>query len=514
MLSPIPVPTPSPNDHRSETSSFSESTASNMAILVERTVQLLNRMTQADALTLTNRLKRQHLRGADVGHLSRSTVNNILSEVAGLRNQFRHLLEDEKTVTMCNRKDLRGLFKLFRDMFVLMGEMRVTLNDVILDPSIAPRVSELALDPAKAEAEKQRAQKEATMAGWMAPISKLFGAPGRSNEALDRSVSSTASGPAGLVRSGSSKVGVRPPRFVPKIGPALSASATTVNVEFSGAGIGRATTSTSAASPNPAVASNDSRSEVGSRPPPTLTSKPSVSVMGIFAGAPSQAGSPEPWVKIPKMMGTIPGPRQADSPSPVYGDYRQPSVPDNGGTIRANRTHQHRMSRHVDAIVDLENPSPGGDDDDEDEDAEEPDRVGPLLERTLRRRGLSDSSIHSTYLQGEDPMMGESELSSPQRSGQGGHGGWGARGSVLQALSRRVQNFRIGVDRETSSRNSRTQERGILPTLGGWAVANAAAMDLEGPESAMAIGTPRDGNAIFQRDPHGLHRHGPEGDFY
>ncbi|KAF5371188.1 hypothetical protein D9758_004215 [Tetrapyrgos nigripes] len=525
-LSPIPPqPTLSPHDHRSETSSFSESTASDITILVERVVQLLNRMTQADALTLTNRLKRQHLRGADVGHLSRSTVNNILNEAAGLRNQFRHLLEDEKTITTCNRKDLRGLFKFFRDMFVLMGEMRVTLNDVILDPSIAPRVSELALDPAKAEAAKQRAQKEGTaVAGWMGPISKLFGAPAaRANETLDRSGSPAASSATGLVRSTSTKGSTRPPRFVPKLGPALSASATTVNVEFSGAGIGRATTSTSAASPNPTVAGRSvSGNGVASRPPPTLTSKPSMSVMGIFAGAPSQVGSPEPWVKIPR-GGTIPGPEQTDSmASSPYRDYRRPNAPD-AGTIRANRNH--RMSRHVDAVVDLENPPPGGaaDEDDVDDDSEEePDRIGPLLERRLRRRGLSDSSIHSTYLQGEDSI--ESNLSSPQRTGQGTYGGWGARGSVLQALSRRVQNFRIGVGagvggesgdrvRDTSSYHSHERSSGILPTLGNWAAVNAAAVDIEGPESAMVIGSLRDESSIFQRDIHELHRHG-SGDFY
>jgi hypothetical protein len=37
-----------------------------------------------------------------------------------------------------------------------MGSIRIILNDVILDPSIAPKVAELALDPAKIEAERNR----------------------------------------------------------------------------------------------------------------------------------------------------------------------------------------------------------------------------------------------------------------------------------------------------------------------------------------------------------------------
>ncbi|THV03334.1 hypothetical protein K435DRAFT_748008 [Dendrothele bispora CBS 962.96] len=522
-LSPIPVPTPSPHDPRSESSSFSESTASNMAILIERVVQLLNRMAQSDALTLTNRLKRQHLRGADVGHLSRSTVNNILSEAAGLRNQFRYLLEDEKTVTLCNRKDLRAFFKLIRDLFVAMGEMRVTLNDVILDPSIAPRISELALDPAKAEAEKRRAQKDgnaAVVGAWIAPITKLFGAPvGRSSEGQDRS--GTPSAGATLTRSVSGRETVRPPRFVPKLGPALSASATTVNVEFSGSGTGRATTSTSAASPANAQASSSS----SSRPPPPLTSKPSMNVMGIFAGAPAHPSSEEPWVKIPKRVVSLQT-NEPMAPSP----YRQATIP-SPTTVRAS--HQHRMSRNVDAVVDLENSSRVGGDSRDDEEDEEPDRVGPLLERTLRRRGLSDSSIHSTYIQGDEDGGDESQLS-PQRitAGAAAAAAWSTpmgkgSGSVLQTLSKRMQNFRLGVGsgsgygvqdsptRQTSShRHHSGGGVGILPTLGNWAAANAAAVDMGGSESLMAVGSPRDESSMFQREPHGLSRHGPGGDFF
>src|SRR5260221_8031693 len=96
----------SPPDPRSESSSLLESPSSPMGVILERLVTLFNSLAQADALTLTNRLKRQHLKGADVGHLSRSTVGNILTEVVSLRPHFRFLLEDEKIVTACTRKDL------------------------------------------------------------------------------------------------------------------------------------------------------------------------------------------------------------------------------------------------------------------------------------------------------------------------------------------------------------------------------------------------------------------------
>ncbi|KAF5334399.1 hypothetical protein D9611_013522 [Ephemerocybe angulata] len=118
-----------PPDPRSESSSFSESLSSHVSGIFERATHLLNKMTQADALTLTNRLKRQNLKGADLSHLSRTTVSNIVAEAIELRSQFRVLLEDEKTVVTCTRKDLRVLFKLLKDVFMELGQLRVSLND-------------------------------------------------------------------------------------------------------------------------------------------------------------------------------------------------------------------------------------------------------------------------------------------------------------------------------------------------------------------------------------------------
>jgi hypothetical protein len=158
---------------QSESSSFSDSLTSNISTILERVLDLLNRMSQADALTLMNRLKRQNLQGADIGHLSRSTVTHILSEASGLRTQFRSLLEDDKVVLACTCKDMRLPFKFVKDAFAEMGQMRVILNDVILDPSTANRVRELSLNPGKAdtEAKEHEVSAQAGVAGWMA---KLF----------------------------------------------------------------------------------------------------------------------------------------------------------------------------------------------------------------------------------------------------------------------------------------------------------------------------------------------------
>lgn len=75
---------------------------------------------------------------------------------------------------------------------------------------------------------------------------------------------------------------------------------------------------------------------------------------------------------------------------------------------------------------------------------EESDIVPPLLGRTLRRRGLSDSSIHSTFSsQADAPLSPHAPTSDlhhhipPSRL----HA-WPDRNTVFQALSRTVQNIR------------------------------------------------------------------------
>ena len=291
LLPPSPLPLPSqlsslsPHDPQSESSSFSDSLTSNLSTILERVLALLNRMSQADALTLTNRLKRQNLKGADIGHLSRSTVSHILSEATGLRTQFRSLLEDDKVVLACTRKDMRLLFKFIKDVFAEMGQMRVTLNDVILDPSIANRVREMSLNPGKAdtEAKEREISAQAGVAGWMAPISKLFTPAARTDTTLvDRQVTLT---PSTNTRGTSHP----PPRSIPKLGPALAASATTVNVEFSGTGhTGRSVTSTFSSQPLTQL-----------DPHPDTAS----GVMDIFAGAPRNHAEFDPWIVVPPHRG-------------------------------------------------------------------------------------------------------------------------------------------------------------------------------------------------------------------
>ncbi|KAG2155075.1 uncharacterized protein EDB93DRAFT_1239354 [Suillus bovinus] len=396
-----------PHDGRSDTSSFQDGQPSHLSALLERMMSLLLRMSQADALTLTNRLKRQHLRGADVKHLSRATVSGILSEITQLRAQYRMLLEDEKVSLTCTRKDLRGLFKFFKDVFEELGQLRVTLNDVILEPSIAQRVSEMALDPAKAEAMEKESKASGPGSSWMVPFSKLFGS------SLSESSTHPSQSPPRPVSRGRGVI--HQPRPVPKLGPALAASATIVNVEFSGAGIGKSVTSTFSAHPTNEAHTFGPISHIDTIPrPPTSTSNVR-SVMGIFAGAPHPNDAADPWVVLPR------------APRRVRSTFFKVDEPSQSDTTTIDRSLAYKRSNsHLSREIGTDT-SP--------EHGEVDDIPGPLLERTLRRRGLSDSSIHSTY-------MNHVEQRTPTEPGTGG--------SVLQTLSRTMRNFSFATSQTVS----------------------------------------------------------------
>ncbi len=423
LLAPSPIPRSfgdhmSSHDGQSDSSSLIDSNPSVVGVIVERVALLLNRLVQADALTLTNRLKRQRLLGADVSHLSRNTVTGILNDSNTLRVQFRSFLEDEKVVTTCTRRDLRALFKLFKDMFTEMGQLRVTLNDVILDPTVAGKVSDMAMHPSKANpaAGEQSSATTSSGPGWIAPISKFLGLPTSSGK--DEAATRALSPPA---RTNSQVRDRPPPRIVPKREAALSASAMTVNVEFSGVGVGRAVTSTSA-QPGQMVPTSSSSTQI------SATSGDSAkSLMDIFAGAPRPAEA-DPWIVVPKpQRGALGGRRFDIAGGATIGRSTMRTA---SGAVFGNGTG--RLSRAVDAVIDqTQHTSPTFT-----EGQEERDTVSnTLLERTLRPRGLSDSSIHTTFMNHaneEEPIHSSPDGARPDRQ------------SVLQALTRRVQGFRLG----------------------------------------------------------------------
>lgn len=304
---------------------------------------------------MTTRLKRQNILGADISHLSRSTVDGIVAEVANLRVIFRAVLEDEKFTTICTRRDLRTLLKLVKDIFRELGALRTTLNDIVLDPSIAPRVREMTLNP-KDESVNGKSSTSSLGGGWMAPLTKLFTATtfGESKRPLSPLGMSRGRGP---VRSSS--------RPIPKLGPATAASTTTVNVEFTGTGAGRAITCAS---------SQETRNDAIATPTPA---RGTYNLKGIFAGATRI----DPWIVLPTSPPKQPG-LEADQ-------LRRATLGRAAG--RATDNPDNPLSRNVDAVID-----PHGSPE---------DRRGFDPNRTLRTRGLSDSSIRSTFLHHGEAAM-------------------------------------------------------------------------------------------------------------
>lgn len=432
-----------PRDGLSDTSSITDGHTSVLGALIDRMSVLGNRLVQADVLTLTNRLKRQHLLGADVGHLSRSTINSVLQELTVLRSQYRAFLEDEKVTTSCTRKDLRGLFKLLKDVFSEFGQLRATLNDIILDPTLAGKVSEMALHPSKADGSSLNTINGETSSsgasGWIAPLTKFLGLPGASSNEEQTSAARALSPPA---RPFSRGRGRPPPRVVPKREAALAATSMTVNVEFSGAGVGRAVTSTRSAEPSAStqllIEPSRVTTSTGEGSGHQLRPAASRNVMNIFAGAPRPTpNSGDPWVVIPKPQ--RPSSRVSDfggSATIGRSAARNLTVDSSQLTARGHPTGSKRLSRIVDAVIDREPSqqgfSPTTTHDGSDPSDEERDVVqDTLLERTLRPRGLSDSSIHTTFMAHGEDSHRQSESVTVTRQ------------SVLQALSRKVQSFRL-----------------------------------------------------------------------
>ena len=402
------VPSPSPifdnllsTDGRSESSSVTDSVPSVLSSVLERASSLLHRLILSDALTLTSRLKRQHLAG-DVSHLSRSTVNSIVSEAALLRSNFRSLLEDDKIITVCTRKDLRALFNFLKDAFNELGEMRVMLNDVVLDPSLAPKISEAVMNPSKGLAEKETA---GGAAGWIAPIVKLF----QGGDEKPAILSTPNVSAHGLLRSNSREhtpSTQRPtPRVVPKLSPALSASTTTVNVEFQSGSAGRAITSTHSAHPSSSDAANRGVEQTSEE---EIRAKTSASVMGIFAGAPKPTSPLDPWIIIPTPSRKPPSPLSRVAGQGYETGETRSAL--GSGTLTVGRNTlrvNSQLSRVVDAVVDVQSPTVA---------ATPSDYQATLTHRGLKPRGLSDSTIHSTFLNHADNQPGPSRELQP--SGQ------------------------------------------------------------------------------------------------
>ncbi|GMK55088.1 hypothetical protein CspeluHIS016_0201440 [Cutaneotrichosporon spelunceum] len=321
--------------------------------LVDFLSKVLVKLRGVHVRTLHGRLKKHNLPG-DVGHVSRTTIASLRTEISDMRHRFRYVLDSASTT----RRDMTLLLKLLKDVFDDLLELQGVVNDVTVNPKLAKQL--------RAKAFADDAGPPPTLGaglGWIAaPIANWLIPPTQTSAPQPSPTRSRASKPA------------------PKLQASTSATTTTVSVEFGGAGsmVRRAAPATP--KKTRATAMVGAADVFGSLD----TSQRSVS-------AAVKGSDPEPVSLRRHASLTAPGRR-----TELMGIFAGAARDHNVSTLRATGRIRHASSQHfsqktdarrgnrlstvVDAVLDPD-------------DAPQE----PVFTR-LRPRGLSDSSIRSTVV--------------------------------------------------------------------------------------------------------------------
>ncbi|GAA5871260.1 hypothetical protein JCM8547_007236 [Rhodosporidiobolus lusitaniae] len=372
-----------------------------LAQLIEHAAKLLSRVQSADIATQEKRLKKQNLPG-DVRHLAQANLRDLATDIEAVRHHFRRIVELERAAqakdaahgttlaanpndSLVTRRDFVSLVKLLRDLLHETARLRSIVNRVQLDPALASTLKELDIPTALEPEQPVDGKTSATAGGLLAPLTRLFGA--------------TLSPDEPTLSHRSSSAQLRPP--APKRGGSSTVSMATVNVEFGGGGVRQSSNATAA----PSASSSQPK-----RPPPTALRAGAApaqvkrDISSIFAGAPTRSASAsvDPWVVVPSSSTTSasssgPATRIASAASSyipfgrLLSSYR-PALSSTTNAVLDSLPHaprsSHPSSSHRPSTSALS-------------DNEEDDDAGPaptLLERQLRPRGLSDSSIRNSFL--------------------------------------------------------------------------------------------------------------------
>lgn len=399
-----------------------ESRTAQLSQLLEYINRLFNRLSTADVDTLTRRLQRQNLAG-DAGHLARTTVHSILRDVDGMRDHFRKLIETESrnnarddnsahskdfaSESLVARKEFFALLKVFRDILCELAKLRLCINDIHLSPGQAAKLLHDHLGTNAAEDRSLIPIPSAV--NWLGKM--LLGGP--SNSPSTPSSGASSSAPTLTVPDASNTAGAKGPRptagrstsgnyashLAPRASPAVVSS--TLAVEVRGTHASAAESMQQRLSVSPQTPVNGSL-RAGPRPQrgrsqASLTRVQSRNLSGMFAGslAPSYTG-------LDSAPGRPSDLRQTGNISKTTGFWQRPLsriVDDDEISIHRGRAIRQQVF-----------------DDSGDEDSEDDLKgSGNLLERTLRPRGLSDSSIRSTFLDMKDGASGGLVSPAPNR---------------------------------------------------------------------------------------------------
>lgn len=303
-----------------------------------------------------------------------------------MRDRFRRILEQERAAlakepskasfhssseSLISRREFVSLVKLLRDLLFEGSRLRSLVNRVQLDPNLASRLCDLD-DPQGSGVDfgtdASASKPTATAGGLLAPLSRLFGSslsPGEHPTLTSRSSSAQLRAPA--KRGGSSAV-----------------TSATVNVEFGKAAVRSSSTT------NEATTSTTSPSQ----PPVTRPDPSKRDISSIFAGSTNRPV--DPWVVLsndssPSSASPGPQPRRVPSRSPGLASVASSYLP--FSRILAG-SYRPALSSTTNAVLDSIPHAPPSTQDPTASDNPPP----TLLERQLRPRGLSDSSIRSTFL--------------------------------------------------------------------------------------------------------------------
>ncbi|GAA5924011.1 uncharacterized protein JCM15063_005524 [Sporobolomyces koalae] len=356
--------------------------------LIEHVVKLLTRLQTADIATQSKRLAKQNLPGGDVKHVAQANMKELVNEIDSMRDRFRRILEQERaaalkepgksvqqssTESLINRKDFVSLVKLLRDLLFEASRLRSLVNRVQLEPALASRLGDLdELQGSVADPTDQALNRAGTAGGLLAPLSRLFG-------------STLSPGEHPTLTSRPSSAQLRAP---PKRGGYSAVTSATVNVEFGKAAVRSSTTSSA----------EGTGTTSPSQPAVTRPDAPKRDISAIFAGSSNRVQA-DPWVVLPSVEPTtsaatpMPQPRRIPSRSPGLASVASSYLP--FGRILAS-SYRPALSSTTNAVLDsIPHAPPTSHDPSIPSPSEAP---STLLERQLRPRGLSDSSIRSTFL--------------------------------------------------------------------------------------------------------------------
>lgn len=406
-----------------------------MTTLSANLSSLLTKLHQADISTIHTRLRRQHLSltKESLRHVSDTTLKALESSVKELVLPTHGLLsvDGDRPArwegAWVGRDEWRSLLGWCRNVLLEAVSLRAHVND----------------------AELKEFGKDKDTGSWIKPISRLFSGTHAESNSNQPSNQPNPTPP----RNFTSPRPVRPP---PKLQPALAPSTTTVNVEFTGSGLRHSTPGPEAQlrrefQPPPSIPEQPATSNTST----TTTSVPNKdrTVRDIFAG--SRMGSvngneAKEWVVLPKKSSRV---------------FRQNTTPSSQNTLRqdslATIKRGRRMSRVLDAILD--DPNSGLNEVDADDDTQETDSpvrtnevFSPSRPLRPRGRGLSDSSIHTTFMT-HGAQLDAHNITNGSSTIKDRYSGilpisiLPDRGSMFQALSQRVQSLASSVSGGTGA---------------------------------------------------------------